>query len=329
MRRREFMTLLGRAAAVWPLGARAEQTDQMRRVGFLMDQTASDPEGQARIAAFQQTLQQLGWTDGRNVGVDIRWTDDSPDRTSINAAELIGLTPDVIVVAGNSLLGELQRLTKTIPIVFTTVSGPIESGFIANLARPGANITGFQNFEPAIMGKFLQLLKETAPSVGRAAVLLHPNTAVHIALFNAAEALGPSLGIQVVPVGAQDGSQIERGIASFATNADGSLIVLPHLITIQNRNLIIEQAARYRLPAIYFFRYYAVDGGLISYGPDQVDQFRRAAGYVDRILKGEKPADLPVQAPTKYELVVNIKTAKALGLEIPPSLLVRADEVIE
>jgi len=247
----------------------------------------------------------------------------------VNVAELLGSRPDIIVVAGNFMVSELQRQTTTIPIVFTTVSGSVESGFVASLARPGANITGFQNFEPAIAGKLLGLIKEAVPNVSRVAVLLNPDTAVHVMLLHAAEAAAPSLGIQVAAVGVRDSAQIERGIAGFANDAYTGLVVLPHPITIQNRGLIIGQANQRRLPAIYFFRYYAVDGGLISYGPDQVDQFRRAAGYVDRILKGEKPADLPVQAPTKYQLVINLKTAKVLGLEIPPMLLARADEVIE
>ena len=328
MGRREFITLLGGAAA-WPLAARAQQSGRIRRIGVLLDQAANDPEGEGRVMAFQQTLQQLGWMDGRNVLVDIRWAGDSLDRIRVNAAELVGSTPDLIVVAGNFMLNELQRQTKTIPIVFITVSGAVESGFVASLARPEANITGFQNFEPAIAGKLVGLIKEAVPNVSRVAVLLNPDTAVHVALLHAAEALAPSLGVQVAAVGVRDSTQIERGIADFANNAYAGLIVLPHPITIQNRGLIIEQARRSGLPAIYFFRYYAVDGGLISYGPDQVDQFRRAAGYVDRILGGEKPADLPVQAPTKYELVINLKTAKGLGLDISPSLLARADQVIE
>ena len=329
MRRRQFITLVGSAAVVWPLAARGQQGDRVRRIGMLMDQTATDPEGAARVAAFQQTLQQLGWIDGRNVRVDVRWAGDSLESMRATAGELVSLTPDAIVVAGNFQLGELQRLTKTLPIVFTTVSGPVESGFITSLARPGANITGFQNFEPVIVGKFLSLLKEAIPNVNRAAVLLNPDTAFHVGLLQAAQAAAPSLGIQVTALGVRDGNQIERGIDGFANNADVGLIVLPHPITIQNRDLIIGQAARRHLPAIYFFRYFAVDGGLISYGPDQVDQYRSAANYVDRILKGEKPADLPVQAPTKYQLVINLKTAKTLGLTIPPSMLLRADEVIE
>jgi putative ABC transport system substrate-binding protein len=281
------------------------------------------------VAAFQKTLQQLGWTDGRNVLLDIRWAGDSLDRIRANVAELVGSGPDVIVVAGNFMVSELQRQTTTIPIVFVTVSGSVESGFVASLARPGANTTGFQNFEPAIAGKLLGLITESVPDVSRIAVLLNPDTAVHVALLHAAEEVAPSLGIQVIAVGVRDSAQIERGIAGFANDAYAGLIVLPHPITIQNRGLIIEQANRRRLPAIYFFRYYAVDGGLISYGPDRVDQFQRAGGYVDRILKGEKPGDLPVLQPTKFELVINLKTAKALGLDVPPTLLARADEVIE
>jgi putative ABC transport system substrate-binding protein len=329
MNRRNFIMLLGGAAVAWPLTAYAQQRERMRRIGMLLDQAANDPDGETRVAAFQKTLQQLGWTDGRNVLLDIRWAGDSLDRIRANVAELVGSRPDVIVVAGNFMVSELQRQTTTIPIVFVTVSGSVESGFVASLARPGANITGFQNFEPAIAGKLLGLIKEAVPDASRIAVLLNPDTAVHVALLHAAEEVAPSLGIQVVAIGVRDSAQIERGIAGFANDAYAGLIVLPHPITIQNRGLIIEQANRRRLPAIYFFRYYAVDGGLISYGPDQVDQFQRAGGYVDRIFKGEKPADLPVQAPTKYQLVINLKTAKALGLDIPPILLARADEVIE
>jgi putative ABC transport system substrate-binding protein len=329
MRRREFITLLGGAATGWPLRAGAQQADRVWHIGVLMDLAASDPEGKDRIAAFQQTLQQIGWTDGRNVRIDIRWAGDDLNHLKAQAAELVGLMPDVIMAAGNFLLSELQRSTKTIPIVFTTISGPVESGFVASLARPGANITGFQNFELTIAGKYLGLLKEAVPNVSRVGVLMNPDTPVHVALLHTAEAAAQTLGIQVAAIGVRDGAQIEADIATFVNNGKGGLFVLPHPITIQNRDSIIAPAAGHRLPAIYFFRYFAANGGLISYGPDQVDQFRCAADYVNRILKGEKPADLPVQAPTKYQMVINLKTAKALGITVPPALLARADEVIE
>ena len=328
MRRREFITVLGGAAAAWPLAARAQQPP-MRRIGVLMDLAAGDPEGEALFAAFQQTLEQLGWSDGHNIQLIARWPGANLDQINAHVAELVGLQPDVIVVMGNFMLHGLQQLTKTIPIVFTGVSGPVESGFVVSLARPGGNITGFQNYEATFAGKLVGLLKEAAPNVNRVGVLLNPDTAVHVALLRAAEAAAPSLGLQVTAIGVHDRAQIEPGISAFAESADGSLVVLPHPITIQNRQLIIEQAARHHLPAIYFWRYYAAEGGLMSYGADESDQLRQAAGYVDRILKGEKAGGLPVQAPTKLVLVINLKTAKILGLTLSPGLLSIADEVIE
>jgi len=326
--RRKFIATLGGAAA-WPLAARAQQPNYTRRIGVLMDLAAGDPEGEALFAAFQQTLQQLGWSNGRNIQLIARWPGADLDQINAYVAELVSLQPDVIVVMGNFMLHGLQQLTKTIPVVFTSVSGPVESGFVISLARPGVNITGFQNYEATFAGKLVGLLKEAAPNVNRVAVLLNPDTAVHVALLHAAEAAAPALGIQVTAIGVHDRAQIEPGIAAFAENADGSLVVLPHPITIQNRQLIIEQAARHRLPAIYFWRYYAADGGLMSYGADESNQLRLAAGYVDRILKGEKAGELPVQAPTKLVLVINLKTAKTLGLALSPGLLSIADEVID
>ncbi len=330
MRRREFMTLLAGAAAAWPLAARAQQPERMRRVGVLLAAyTQIDRAGQARIDAFRKGLQGLGWTDDRNVRFDYRWGDGSANRWKASAAELVQAAPDAIVVAGDPALTELQRLTKAIPIVFTQVSDPVDSGFVASLARPGANITGFQNFEPEMGGKWLGVLLEAAPGLRRFRALVIPGIAPHLVFLHAAEVAAASLGVALMAVNVQDISEIERAIAAFGSEPDTGLIVFPHPLTIANRALIHSLAARHRLPAIYPYKYFATDGGLLSYGPDQVDQWRGAATYVDRILKGEKPADLPVQAPVKYELVINLKTAKALGLEVPPMLLARADEVIE
>jgi ABC-type uncharacterized transport system substrate-binding protein len=331
MRRREFITLLGGTTAAWPLAARAQQSDRMRRISVLMGAFAStDPEGQVRFAAFLNTLQGLGWTIGRNFQMEVRWATDDIERTKANAAELVDLAPDVIVVVASQALAELQRLSRTIPIVFVQLSDPVGGGFVPSLARPGGNITGFQNFEPEMGGKWLGLLKEAAPNIIRVAVLLHPETDNNLTLLRSVEAVAPSLGMQVTAAGVHDGVEIERAISTFATRPDGGLIVVPQAITVTHRGSIIELVARHRLPAIYPFRYFATEGGLISYGPpDLVEQWRGAARYVDRILRGEKPGDLPVQAPTKYELVINLKTAKALGIKILESFLLRADEVIE
>jgi putative ABC transport system substrate-binding protein len=326
MKRRDFITLLGGAAA-WPATARAQQP---RRIGVLMSVYAqTDREGQARIAAFLDTFQRLGWTEGRNVRIEYRWDAGDAERGKTSAAELVHSAPDVIVVVGGPALAELQRLTSAISIVFAQTSDPVDSGFVAGLARPGRNITGFQAFEPAMGGKWLGVLKEAAPNLSRAAVLFGSDQASSAALLRAAEAVAPSLGVTVTAVDVQDGGEIERAIGTFAGQPNGGLLVVPHPYITANRAPIIILAARYRLPAIYPFRYYATEGGLLSYGIDQIDQWRGAATYVDRILRGEKPGDLPVQAPTKYELVVNMKTAKALGLNIPPGLPLRADEVIE
>jgi putative ABC transport system substrate-binding protein len=327
MRRREFIPLLGGVAA-WPIAAPAQQ--EARRVAMLLAAyTQSDRAGQARIGAFRNNLQRLGWTDQRNVSFDYRFGDGNPDRVKVLASKLVQSAPDVIVVAGDPALAELHRLTKTLPIVFTQVSDPVDSGFVASLARPGGNITGFQNFEPEMGGKWLGILKELVPKLQRAGVLFNSGAAPHAVLLRAAEAAAPSFGMSVVVAHVRNAEQIESAITSLAGEPDTGLIVFPHPITIANRATIHASALRHRLPAIYPYRYFATDGGLMAYGPDQIDQWRGAASYVDRILRGEKPSDLPVQAPVKYELVLNLKTAKALGIDVPPMLLARADEVIE
>jgi ABC-type uncharacterized transport system substrate-binding protein len=330
MKRREFITLLGGAAASWPLAAGAQQPAvPVRRIGTLIHYSQADREGQARIAAFLDTLQKLGWTDGRNVRIEYRWSAGDAGREKASAAELVRSKPDVIVASGWTALAELQRLTTMIPIVFTQVSDPVDSGFVATLARPGANISGFQNFEPAMGGKWLGVLKEAAPTMRRAAVLFGSDSAATVALLRAAETVAPALAVELTAIDVHGGGEIERAIATFASQPDGGLIVTSHPSFVPNRGLIILLAARHRLPAVYPFRYYATEGGLMSYGPDQIDQWRGAATYVDRILRGEKPGELPVQAPAKYELVINLKTAKVIGLNIPPALPLRADEVIE
>jgi putative ABC transport system substrate-binding protein len=328
--RRDFIKLLGGAATAWPLSARAQQADKVARIGVLISNySQTDREGQATIAAFLDTFQRLGWTEGRNVRIEYRWGAGDTERIKASAAELVHSAPDVIVVMSTPALAELHRLTSAIPIVFTSVGDPVDSGFVAGLARPGGNITGFQSFDPAIGGKWLGVLKEAAPNLSRVAVLFGSDTASNVAELRAAEAVAPSLGVTVTAVDFDHGGEIERVIATFASQADGGLVVMPHAYTLANRASIIILAAGYRLPAIYPYRFFAAEGGLLSYGPDQIDQWRGAAGYVDRILRGEKPSGLPVQAPTKYELVINMKTAKALGFNIPPGLPLRADEVIE
>jgi putative tryptophan/tyrosine transport system substrate-binding protein len=330
LRRREFISLLGGAAAAWPLVARAQQAERMPRIGVLVGTYGqTDREGQDRVAVFLDTFRRLGWSDGRNVRIDLRWGAGDADRSKAFAAELVRSAPDVIVVVNNPTLAALQPLTRTIPIVFIQVSDPVGSGFVAGLARPGGNITGFQNFEPTMGGKWLGVLKEAAPNMSRAAVLFGSDIAVNVAYLRAAEAVAPSLGLQVAPIDIHAGVEIERAIATFASQPDGGLVVLPNPNATANRASIIILAARHRLPAIYPFRFFATEGGLMSYGIDQIDQWRGAATYVDRILRGEKPGDLPVQAPTKFELVINLKTAKATGLQIPPAFPLRADEVIE
>jgi putative tryptophan/tyrosine transport system substrate-binding protein len=326
--RREFITLLGGAAA-WPLAARAQQGERIRRIGVLMNLAVDDPESQARNAAFLQALQQLGWTDGRNVHIDTRWAAAGADRFRRYAAELVALAPDVILASSNPGVAALQQETRNVPIVFVLVVDPVGSGYVASLARPGGNATGFLLFEYGVSGKWLELLKEIAPRVTRAVVLRDPADTAGVGQFAAIQAVAPSLGVELSPVDVRDAGEIERAVAAFAGRSNSGLIATPSPSQGVHRELIIALAARHQLPAVYAQRYMVTAGGLISYGPDRVDPYRRAAGYVDRILKGEKPADLPVQAPTKYELVINLKTAKALGLEVPPTLLARADEVIE
>ena len=327
LRRRRFIALLGGAVATWPVGASAQQPGRMRRVSVLTSFAADDPESQARIGAFVQGLSELGWTLGRNVQIDYRWATDS-DRVRNDVAELVALAPDVILCNSTVIMAPLLQATRTVPIVFANVVDPVGAGFVSSLARPGSNATGFTAFEYSISGRWLQLLKEIAPRTTRAAVIRDPTRGAGTAQFAAVQGAASLLGIEVSPVNARDPTEMEGGITSFARTPDGGLIVTPGGTGFR-RDLIVGLANRHRLPAVYPFRYYPVSGGLASYGPDPIDQYRRAAGYVDRILKGEKPADLPVQAPTKYELVINLKTAKALGIEMPPTLLARADEVIE
>ena len=330
MRRREFITLLGGAAATWPLTAPAQQADRMRRIGVLLASTADDPDYQARIAAFQQGLQQLGWSDGRNVHIDTRWATTKPDDIRRHAAELAALAPDVILAGtGTATVAPLLQATRTVPIVFAVVIDPVGAGFVDSLARPGGNATGFTIFEYGMSGKWLELLKQIAPPVTRAVVLRDPTIASGIGQFAAVQAVAPSLGVELSAVDVRDAGEIERAVTAFARSSNGGLIVTASALATRHRDLIIVLAAQLRLPAVYSYRLFVAVGGLISYGPDYVDQYRQAAGYVDRILKGERPADMPVQAPTKYELIVNLKTAKTLGLDVPPTLIARADEVIE
>jgi putative ABC transport system substrate-binding protein len=330
MRRRDFIALTGGAAALAPLAALAQQADRMRRIGVLFGSAADDPESQARIAAFAQGLAQLGWADGRNVRIDTRWATTNPDDIRRHAAELVALAPDVILGAtGTATVAPLLQATRIVPIVFVVVIDPVGAGFVASLARPGGNATGFTLFEYGMSGKWLELLKEIVPGVTRAAVLRDPAIASGIGQFAGVQAVAPSLGVELSPVDVRDAPEIERAVTAFARSGNGGLIVTASGLATRYRDLIITLAARHKLPAVFGGRWFVADGGLLSYGPDYVDQFRRAAGYVDRILKGEKPADMPVQAPTKYELVVNLKTAKALGLDMPANLLARATEVIE
>jgi putative ABC transport system substrate-binding protein len=327
MRRREFIGLLGGAAAAWPLAAHAQQTERVRRIGVLLPATANDPEYQAWFGAFLQALAQLGWTIGRNVRIDARWATANPEIRR-HAAELAALAPDVILAHGASTVRELLQVTRAVPIVFPVVSDPVAAGYVESMARPGGNATGFTSFDWDVCAKWLELLKQTAPSVTRVAVL-RDTQGSGPSQFAVIQAAAPSLRVQVSPVNMREGSEIERAVTAFARSPDGGLIVTAGPAATRDRDLIVKLAARHRLPAVYYERLFVAGGGLISYGPDFVDQYRRAASYVDRILKGEKPADLPVQAPTKYELVINLKTAKALGLTVPPSLLATASEVIE
>jgi ABC-type uncharacterized transport system substrate-binding protein len=329
MRRREFITLLGGAAAAWPLTARAQQGERMRRIGVLTATASDDVEGQARLAAFQQGLQQLGWADGRNMRIDTRWAGANAAEIRKHAAELVALAPDVILSTGGASLAPLMQTTRTVPIVFANVPDPVGSGLVKSLARPGGNATGFMQFEYSLSAKWPELLKQIAPGVTRVAVLWDPAITPGIGQFAVIQSVAPSLGVEVSPVNTSDIKEIEGDVAALARSSNGGLIVTASALTTLHRDLIIALAARHKLPAIYFQRIFIAEGGLISYGPDLFDQFRGAAAYVDRILKGDKPADLPVQAPTKYQLAINLKTAKALGLTVPPSLLARADEVIE
>jgi putative ABC transport system substrate-binding protein len=329
LRRRDFITLLGGAAVAWPLAARAQQSERVRRIGVLMSLAADDLDGQARVATFRQVMEQLGWNDDRNVRIDIRWAAGDADRIRQHATELVVLTPDVILAIGTAVTGSLRQATRTVPIVFVNVSDPVGAGFVASLAQPGANATGFMMFEYNLCGKWLELLKEIAPSVTHAAILRNAGTAPGIGQFAVIQAVAPLVGIEVRSIDLRGPAQIERAIASFAQKSNGALILTASPTGAANVNLIIAAAARYKLPAVYIQRHFVAAGGLISYGPNFEDQYRRAADYVNRILKGEKPADLPVQAPNKYALAINLKTAKALGLEVPASLLARADEVIE
>jgi putative ABC transport system substrate-binding protein len=326
--RRKFLATLGGAAA-WPLAARAQQRERMRRMGVLMGMTADDPESQVRLAAFAQGLQQLGWTVGQNIQIDYRWGGGNAEMMRKNATELIALAPDIILAHSSSAVTPLLQATRTIPIVFTTVADPVGAGYVDSLARPGGNVTGFSNFEYTIGGKWLELLKEIAPRVTRIAVLRESAIAAGPGQFGVIQAAAPAMGVEVLPVDVRNAHEIERAITAFAQSSISGLIVTASPGAALHRGLIISLAARHRLPAVYYGRYNSVDGGLLSYGPDFADQFRRAASYIDRILKGEKPADLPVQAPSKYELVINLKTARALALDVPPTLLARADEVIE
>jgi ABC-type uncharacterized transport system substrate-binding protein len=328
MRRREFITLLGIAAA-WPLTTGAQQAGGMRRIGVLMSLAADDPQGQARLAAFVQSLQELGWTDGRNVSFDARWSAGNAADTRKFAAGLVSLAPDVILASGGTVVDPLLQVTSTVPIVFTQTADPVGGGLVASLARPGGNATGFAVFDYDMGGKWLELLKEIAPRVARAAVLRGPAISQGIGQFGAIQSVAPSLGVTVSAVNIRDAGEIERAITAFARGSNSGLIVTGSGLAIVHRDLIIGLAAQHKLPAVYFQRGFVTAGGLVSYGADPIDPHRRAAGYVDRILKGEKPADMPVQGPTKFETVINLKTAKALGLTVPPALLARADDVIE
>ena len=329
MRRRDFITGFAGSAVAWPLAARAQQPEAMRRIGILVSLAADDRQGQERHATFVQSLRELGWTEGRNVRFETRWAAGNAADMRKYAAELVAFAPDVILAGGGSVVGPLLQATNTIPIVFTGVSDPVGGGLVASLARPGGNATGFTVFEYGMSGKWLELLKEVAPNVKRVAVLRDPGIPQGIGQFGAVQSLGPSLGVEVSPLNVRDAGEIERDITAFAREPNGSLIVTGSGLAIIHRELIVTLAARYKLPAIYFERFFVTGGGLISYGPDLLDQYRRAGAYVDRILKGEKPADLPVQAPTKYETVINLNAAKALSLTVPPMLLARADELIE
>src|SRR5262245_43147074 len=327
--RREFLTLIGGTAVAWPLAARAQQSERMRRIGVLLNTAADDMVFQTRVGAFLQGLALLGWTIGRNVRIEVRWSGGKADEARRHATELAALAPDVILAHGVSSVRPLLQATRTVPIVFPIASDPVGMGLVDSLARPGGNATGFMSFEYPLSGKWLELLKEIAPGVARVAVLQDPTQGGGASAFAVIQAVAPSLGVEVTPVNQRGAPEIERAVADFARTSNGGLIVTGSALSNVHHKLIITLAARHKLPVIYFERSFVTDGGLISYGSAYIEHYRRAADYVDRILKGEKPADLPVQAPTKYELVINLKTAKALGLDVPDSLLARADEVIE
>jgi len=329
MKRREFITLLGGAAAAWPLAATAQQGERMRRIGVLMARNADDSDEQARLTAFLQGLQERGWSDGDKMRIDVRWSAGDPDRRNRYAAELVALAPDVILADTSTVVAALQQATQTVPIVFAGVIDPVGAGFVVSLARPGGNTTGFASLDYGISGKWLELLKEIAPRVTRAAVIRDAAIASGTGQWGALQSVAPSFGVELSPVNMLDAGEIERAIAAFARSPNGGVILTGSALAMIHRDLIITLAARHKLPAVYYDRHFVTRGGLISYGPNSIDPHRRAASYVDRILKGEKPADLPVQAPTKHELAINLKTAKTLGLDVPTSLIARADEVIE
>jgi putative ABC transport system substrate-binding protein len=329
MRRREFIRVLGVAAASWPLGSYAQQPDGMRRIGVLMSFAASDPEAQLRVAAFERGLRELGWVEGRNVRIEYRWADNA-NVLRTYAAELVHMAPDLILANSTPVMAALQERRHAVPIVFTQVTDPVGQGLVSNLARPGGNLTGFTTFEFSIGTKWLETLKNIAPRITRVALIFSPDTAPFANLFwRPIEAAAPSFSVEPISAGVRNTEELEREAAAFAQAPNGGLLVLPDVSTVNHRSLIIALASRHRLPAIYPYRFFAASGGLLSYGVDVADVFRRAASYVDRILKGTSPGELPIQAPAKYELVINLKTAKALGLEVPPTLLARADEIIE
>ena len=329
MRRRGFITLLGGAAVAWPLAVRAQQEATLRRIGVLIQVAEGDPQARIEVATFLRGLRELGWSEGRSLRIDTRWGGGDADRIRKYAAELVALAPEVVLAPGGTVVGALQQASRTVPIVFVNVTDPVGRGYVASLAQPVGNATGFTSFEFGMGGKWLEVLKEMAPRVTRVAVLRDPVITAGMGYLAAIHALAPSIGVQVTPVDVRHTSDIERAVAAFARTPNSGLIVTADPAAIVHREAIIALAARHRLPAVYPYRFFVISGGLISYGLDNIEQYRLAAGYVDRILKGEKPGDLPVQAPTKYELAINLKTAKALGLEVPPTLLARADEVIE
>jgi ABC-type uncharacterized transport system substrate-binding protein len=329
MRRRHFITLLSGASIAWPLAARAQQSERMRGIGVLMNVAADDPEAQARKVAYLAGLREHDWIEGRNIRIESRWAAGDAERLRRDASELIALAPEVVLAGGTSTVGPLQQASSTVPIVFAGVADPVGAGFVNNMAHPDTNATGFISFEYGLSGKWLELLKQIVPSLTRVALLRDPAISGGTGQFGALQSVAPSLGVELTPINVRDAGEIEHAVTAFARSPNGGLIVTASGLAIVHRDLIITLAARHKLPAVYYYRFFVSGGGLLSYGPDPHDQYRLAAGYVDRILKGEKPADLPVQAPTKYELVINLKTAKALGIEMPASVLARADEVIE